>query len=70
MFETKEWLGLSVPHRKHITSPLRTQQINDIRIQDIIHRVVFCLEYDVSETEFCPCLQVEPTQLGRSQNRD
>jgi hypothetical protein len=23
-------IGLSVPHRKHITSPLRTQQINAI----------------------------------------
>jgi hypothetical protein len=24
------YIGLSVPHRKHITSPLRTQQVNAI----------------------------------------
>jgi hypothetical protein len=23
-------IGLSVPHRKHITSPLRAQQVNDL----------------------------------------
>jgi hypothetical protein len=31
---------------------------------DIIQRTVFCLKHNVSETEFCFRLQVEPTQLG------
>jgi hypothetical protein len=31
---------------------------------DIIHRPVFYLKYNVSETEFCLRLQVEPTELG------
>jgi hypothetical protein len=35
-----------------------------IAILDIIHRPVFCLKRDFSETEFCLRLQVESTQLG------
>jgi hypothetical protein len=47
-----EYIGLSVPHRKHITSPLRAQQVNaiyrfvtmainiTITILDIIHRCI------------------------------
>jgi hypothetical protein len=31
---------------------------------DIIHRPVFYLEHNVSETGFCLRLQVEPTKLG------
>jgi hypothetical protein len=31
---------------------------------DIIHRPVFYLNHNVSETGFCLRLQVEPTQLG------
>jgi hypothetical protein len=34
-----------------------------ITILDIIHRPVFCLKLNVSETGFCLRLQVEPTQL-------
>jgi hypothetical protein len=34
-----------------------------IKILDIIHRPVFCLKHNISETEFCLRLQVEPTQL-------
>jgi hypothetical protein len=34
-----------------------------ITILDIIHRPVFYLKH-VSETGFCLCLQVEPTQVG------
>jgi hypothetical protein len=50
-------IGLSVPHRKHITSPLRSQQVNvlsiciwrcyiniTITILEIIHRPVFYLK--------------------------
>jgi hypothetical protein len=55
---------LSVPHRKHITSPLRAQQVNAIYrfvtyinitiiILDIIHRPAFYLKHDVS----CRCLK-------------
>jgi hypothetical protein len=54
LFEIQlNFLGLSVPHRKHITFPLKAQQINaiyslwrwyiniTITILDIIHRPVF-----------------------------
>jgi hypothetical protein len=34
-----------------------------ITILDIIHRSVFYLKYDISEPEFCFCLQVQPTPL-------
>jgi hypothetical protein len=30
---------------------------------DIIHRPVFSSKHNVSEIEFCLCLQVEPTQV-------
>jgi hypothetical protein len=36
-----------------------------ITILDIIYHPVFYLKHDVSETTFCPRLQVEPTQLNR-----
>jgi hypothetical protein len=35
-----------------------------ITVLDIIRRPVFYLKLNVSETGFCPRLQVEPTQLG------
>jgi hypothetical protein len=35
-----------------------------ITILDIIHRPVFYLKYDVSETGFCLRLQKEPTRMG------
>jgi hypothetical protein len=35
-----------------------------ITILDIIHRIVFYLKLDISETGFCLCLQVEHTQLS------
>jgi hypothetical protein len=35
-----------------------------IKILDIIHCPVFYLRYDVSETEFCFRLQMEPTHMG------
>jgi hypothetical protein len=53
-----------VPHRKHITSPLRAQQVNAIyrfvtmvinitvTVLDIIHRPFFYLKREVSETGF------------------
>jgi hypothetical protein len=34
-----------------------------ITILDIIHRPVFYLKHDVSETEICLRLQMEPSQL-------
>jgi hypothetical protein len=65
---------LSVPHRKHITSPLQVQQVNGIyrfmtivyinittRILDIIHRAVFYFKQHVSETEYHLRSQEEPT---------
>jgi hypothetical protein len=36
----------------------------NINIMDIIHRLVFNLKHDVSETGFCLRSQVEPTQFG------
>jgi hypothetical protein len=46
-------LGLSVLHKKHITSPLQFQQVNTIYITrtilDIVHRPVFYLKHNVSE---------------------
>jgi hypothetical protein len=36
-----------------------------ITILDVIHRPVFYLKHDVSETEFCLCLQVRTTEIGR-----
>jgi hypothetical protein len=35
-----------------------------ITILDIIHRPVFYLKQDFSDTGFCLRLQVEPTQMG------
>jgi hypothetical protein len=67
-------IGLSVPHKKHITSPPRAQQVNAIHmyvyisitmtILDILHRPVFYLKHNVSETEFYLRVHVEPTYLG------
>jgi hypothetical protein len=69
-------IGLSVPHGKHITSPLRAQQVNvmyrfetmkywyNYRYSDIINRPVFYFKHDVSKTGFCTRFQVGPTQLG------
>jgi hypothetical protein len=36
-------IGLSVPHRKHITSPLRTQQVNDIYrfVMSVFHAFIY-----------------------------
>jgi hypothetical protein len=70
-------IGVSVLHRKHITSPLRAQQVNtiyrclwrwyiniNITILYIIQRPVFYLKLIVSEPVFCLRLQVQPTQLS------
>jgi hypothetical protein len=35
-----------------------------ISVLDIIRRPVFYLKHQVSNTEFCLCLQVEPTEMG------
>jgi hypothetical protein len=35
-----------------------------VTILNIIHRPVFCLKHNVSETGFCLLVQVEPTQLS------
>jgi hypothetical protein len=76
LFKTQlKSVGLSVPHRKHITSPLRAQQVNDIYIYrfvtwyinitntilEIIRHTVFYLKHNVSETGYCLRLQVEHT---------
>jgi hypothetical protein len=72
-------IGLSVPHRRHITSPLLAQQLN------AIYRFVTMVYYykyynsgrypsslllfetrDVSETGFCHCLQVRKKRLALS----
>jgi hypothetical protein len=57
-------IGLSVPHRKHITSPLRAHRLMlsiglwrwyiniTITILNIIHRPVFHPKHDTSETGF------------------
>jgi hypothetical protein len=51
------------PNRLILSIVLRWWYINvTITILDIIHCPVFYLKQDVSETEFCLCLQVEPTQ--------
>jgi hypothetical protein len=67
---------MSVPHRKHITSPLRAQQVNaiymfmtiyinvTITILDIIHRPGFHFKHRVMEIGFCLRLQVKPTELA------
>jgi hypothetical protein len=34
-------------------------------VLDIIHRSVFYVNHIVSETRFCPCLEVDFTQIGR-----
>jgi hypothetical protein len=63
-------IGLSVPRRKHITSPLQAQQVIGlwrwyvtitITILDITHRPFLHIKYNVSETGFCLRLQVGPT---------
>jgi hypothetical protein len=66
-------IGLSVPHRKHITSPLQGQQVNVIyRLVTMVYwynsqfwtlSIVLCVLWiNVSETEFGLSLLVEPTQ--------
>jgi hypothetical protein len=64
-------IGLSVPHRKHITFPLRAQQVNAVyRFVTMVyyynyhnsgHYPSSCLlfKHDVSDTEFCLRLEVE-----------
>jgi hypothetical protein len=70
-------MGLSVPDRKHIMSPLRPQQVISIdvwrlyinittTILCIIYHPVFYLKHSLQKTGFCLCLQVEPTQLRQS----
>jgi hypothetical protein len=52
LFKTQfNYIRLSVPHRKHITFPLRALQVNAISILDIIYGPVFYLKH-VSETGF------------------
>jgi hypothetical protein len=66
-------IGLSVPHRKHITSPLRLMlsiglwgwYINiTYKILDSIYRPVFYYEQNGSETGFYGRLQRERTHFG------
>jgi hypothetical protein len=35
-----------------------------MKIKNIVHRPVFYVKHDVSETWFCHSVQAEPTQLG------
>jgi hypothetical protein len=68
--------SLSVPHRKHITSPLRANRLMlsiglwrcyiniTITILDVIHRPGSYLIHDVPEARFCLRPQVEPTHVG------
>jgi hypothetical protein len=75
LFKTQvSFTGLSVLHRKRLRYepnrlmlPIglrRSYNNTTITILDIIHRLAFYLKRNVSETGFCPRLQVEPTQLG------
>jgi hypothetical protein len=68
-------VGLSVPHRKQFTSPLRTQQVNrfvtmvgyiniTITIQGIVHRPVIYLKQNVSERGFCLRQETETSSIG------
>jgi hypothetical protein len=60
-------IRFSVPHRKHIKSPLRAQQINAIYItgvsQYIIYNLFFHLKQNVSETGSRFRFQLEHTEL-------
>jgi hypothetical protein len=47
-----------------INSLRRWHSNTTITILDIIHRPVFYLKHDVSDTEFCLHLQVEPNKMG------
>jgi hypothetical protein len=53
-------VGLFAHHSKHITSPLRAQQVNAITITflDFIHRPIFFLKHNFSKTKFCLRLHV------------
>jgi hypothetical protein len=64
-----------VPNRKHITSPLRAQQVNSICnlqlyinitviILAFIHGPDFYLKHNVSEIQFCLCLEVSSSGIG------
>jgi hypothetical protein len=59
-----------VPHRKHITSPLRAQTVTAIcRFVSMVYQYSYrsCEHYPLSclsETGLCLRLQAEPTQLG------
>jgi hypothetical protein len=56
-----------VPHSKHITLPLGTQQVNAIyRIVTMVSCLF--LKQNVSETAFYIRLQVEPPQLDPTEN--
>jgi hypothetical protein len=55
--------NLSLSHFYQITVS-KLYPIITITVLGIIHRPIFYLKHDISETEFCLCLQVEPTQLG------
>jgi hypothetical protein len=52
-------------HRK-ASRTLITKEIHNITVTilDIIHRPVFYIKHDVSDTGFCLRLQAKPTQMG------
>jgi hypothetical protein len=53
------------PNRLMLSIGLWRLYINiTIRIVNFIHRPVFCLKHNVSETGSCPRLQMVPTELG------
>jgi hypothetical protein len=59
LFKTQlNYLDLSALHRKHITCPLRAQQVNALWALSIV--LCFTYKHDVTEIGFCPRLQVEP----------
>jgi hypothetical protein len=60
-----EWTYVHLRNISFRSEGLRWWHINTtITILDIIHRPVLYLKTWLSETEFCLCLWVEPTQMG------
>jgi hypothetical protein len=58
---------INQPSLQRISQP--TGQLKTVTVLDNIHRPVFYLKRDVSETEFCLRRQAEPTQLASIDGR-
>jgi hypothetical protein len=64
VMELRIKLQVTFPH-PHLLKMINIRLIVTTTVLGIIQHPVFYLKHNVSETGFCVCLQVEPTQLAQ-----